>query len=236
MADLPRKSFADNLLDSHTVAQTLEAGLKSARDYLIELATDLEFSAKMQLSFGTGAERSEYLETRDVASLQDWLLGDLSALPRIEIRPYAEINGAMGAFAGATNTIYISREFLSENAGNIEAVTGVLLEEIGHAIDWRLNRADTPGDEGAIFSALVRGESLDSQEMQQLLAEDDTATVTLDGQQVKIEQSAYTGTNLGTVSAGIDALLNTLQAAVKDQIYGNSLPLLGDELENSTAS
>jgi Ca2+-binding RTX toxin-like protein len=189
----------------------------------------------MQLSFGTGAGGSE-VETRHVASLQDWVLGDLSALPRIEIRPSAEINGAMGAFAGATDTIYISQEFLSQNAGNIEAVTGVLLEEIGHSIDWRLNRADTPGDEGAIFSALVRGESLDSQQMQQLLAEDDTATVTLDGKQVKIEQAAYTGTNLGTVSAGIDSLLNTLQAAVKDQIYGNSLPLLGDELENSTAS
>ncbi|WP_017718626.1 hypothetical protein [Kamptonema formosum] len=90
-------------------------------------------------------------------------------------------------FAGATDTIYISRDFLTQNAGNSETVTGVLLEDIGHSIDWRLNRAGTPGDEGAFFSALVRGELLDSQQMQELLAEDNTDPVTLDEKQVKIE-------------------------------------------------
>jgi uncharacterized repeat protein (TIGR01451 family) len=45
-------------------------------------------------------------------------------------------------------------------------------------------------DEGAIFSALVRGETLDENQLQQLRAENDTATITLDGQFIQIEKAA----------------------------------------------
>ncbi len=54
---------------------------------------------------------------------------------------------------------------------------------------------DTPGDEGAIFAELLSGESLSTQQLQALKAEDDTAYVTLNGQQIQIEQANFTGTN-----------------------------------------
>jgi hypothetical protein len=31
------------------------------------------------------------------------------------------------------------------------------LEEIGHSLDWNINTADTPGDEGEFFYNVVQG-------------------------------------------------------------------------------
>jgi hypothetical protein len=136
----------------------------------------------MDLAFG---------ESRDVAAAEAlakaWETGDFSSIPEIEIRPGAEINGALGAFAGASNKIYLSQELLEE--GNVGAVADVLLEEIGHGVDWQINATDASGDEGAIFSAVVRGETLSGVELQALKAEDDNATVWLDGQFIQIEQA-----------------------------------------------
>jgi VCBS repeat-containing protein len=138
----------------------------------------------MQLAFGDSFNAGVAL-----GLAEDWAKGDFSNLPKFEIHSKDEINGANGAFAAATNTIYLSREFLRQNANNLEAVTSVLLEEIGHAVDARLNPEDSSGDEGAIFSALVRGETLTPQNLQHLRAENDLATTWLDGDIAEIEKN-----------------------------------------------
>ncbi len=154
----------------------------------------------MNLAFG---------ESRDVAAAEAlakaWTSGDFSSIPEIEIRLGAEINGAASVFAGATNTIYISREYLSYNADNIEATAGVLLEEIGHAVDALVNDADSPGDEGAIFSALVRGQTLEPQQLEQMKAENDTTSITLDGQVIQIEQAES-----GLIEGGFEGSVITI--------------------------
>ena len=156
----------------------------------------------------------------------DWARENFTALPEIAIRSTVEINGAMGAFAKATNTIYISREYLAQNVGNPEAVASVLLEEAGHYVDSRINDFEAPGDEGAIFSALVCGESLSEQELQRLRAEDDFATITLDGQTIQIEQATFTGTN------GND----TLPASGTDNSGNDTFnPLRGNDIVNGGA-
>ncbi|HEY9665568.1 MAG TPA: calcium-binding protein, partial [Coleofasciculaceae cyanobacterium] len=180
----------DSLLNSSTLTQTLEQALQKTYSYLTAFATAEDFTAKMTQSFGNrfDTEVAEKLA-------QDWAKGNFTALPSITIRSAVEINGAMGAFAKATNTIYLSREYLAQNAGNSEIVASVLLEEAGHYIDACVNDVETPGDEGAIFSALVRGKNLSEQELQQLRDEDDSATIVLDGQILVIEQANFTGTN-----------------------------------------
>lgn len=45
-------------------------------------------------------------------------------------------------FACTTNTIYLSQEYLTQNATNPRAVTAMLLEQIGHYIDSRINTSD----------------------------------------------------------------------------------------------
>jgi hypothetical protein len=163
--------------------QILNQVLPTVQEYLQNLVVAKDFLPKMQLAFGNSFKAGVALDLAE-----DWAKGDFSNLPEVEIHSRDEIDGANGAFAAATNTIYLSREFLSQNANNLEAVTSVLLEEIGHAVDARLNESDSLGDEGAIFSAFLRGETLTPEELAILRAEDDTTTVTLGGQFIQIEQ------------------------------------------------
>ena len=172
------------LLDSTTVTHSLELALQKTQNFLADLARDADFTAKMTRAFGNNFDA-------DIAKslAGDWANGDFEKLPLIEIRSSAEINGAKGAFAGANNTIYLSRELVDENSNNIDAIANVLLEEIGHSIDWQLNNSDTPGDEGEIFSALIRGETLEEGQLLLLRVEDDKATISLNGQVIDIEQA-----------------------------------------------
>ena len=162
----------------------IDEALQSTETQLRAFVTDPAFTAKMNLVFGTDWDVNA---ARDFA--QSWLNGNFSALPTIKIRSGAEINEADGAFAAKTNTIYLSSDFLSQNARNPGAVTAVLLEEIGHAIDFRINKTDAAGDEGDIFSRLVRGETIGASELLELKAENDHTVISINGQSLDIEMS-----------------------------------------------
>ncbi len=155
-----------------------------AQNTLSSLATSPDFLAKMQVAFGNSFDVEKAVKLASA-----WAQGDFSEFPEIEIRSEAEINGALGAFAAATGKIYLSREFLAKNAGNVTAVAGVLLEEFGHFVDSQINRVDAIGDEGEIFSDLVQGKALSQGELAGLKGEDDSAVVVLDGKTIGIEQA-----------------------------------------------
>jgi len=150
---------------------------------LSKFAAGPDFVAKMNLAFGENWDAA-----RAKALAEGWFNGDFSDIPSVKVLSSAEIGGANGAFAAATDTIYLSKEFLTQNAANPAAVADVLLEEIGHSVDSRLNVTDAPGDEGAIFSRVVQGKELSQGELQALKGEDDTATVLLDGHQYLVEK------------------------------------------------
>ncbi|SKB14516.1 hypothetical protein PL11201_660059 [Planktothrix sp. PCC 11201] len=154
------------------------------KEQLTQFAKVPNFVKKMNLAFG------ESWDTQAANVLtQDWLNGDFSLIPPVKFVSSAEIGGANGAFAGATDTIYLSRELLAGNSANPAAVADVLLEEIGHSIDARLNITDAPGDEGAIFGAVVQGKTLEPQELLKLKAKDDSGTAIIGGINFPIEQS-----------------------------------------------
>jgi hypothetical protein len=153
--------------NSQSLVLKLDEALQLSLGDLARFSNGPDFEAKMRVAFGEDFQ----VGARDFQ--QDW------RMPQIEVRNGADIAGVNGAYSGATHTIYISREFLESSS--VEAVSGVLLEELGHAIDWQWGDTDAPGDEGAIFSALVRGESLDEGRLSRLKVEDDDATVVLDG-------------------------------------------------------
>ncbi|MDB9466963.1 Calx-beta domain-containing protein, partial [Dolichospermum circinale] len=98
------------------------------------------------------------------------------------------LGNANGAYASSNNQIYLSANFLATSTA--EAISAVLLEEIGHFIDGHINISDSAGDEGAIFAELVQGNSLDTQTLQALKAEDDHATITINGQNIQVEQNS----------------------------------------------
>ena len=152
-------------------------------EQLKNFAADPDFTAKMNETFGDSWDTE-----KAKALTQEWISGDFSGIPQVKVISESEINGANGAFAAATDTIYLSKEFLDRNAGNPTAVVDVLLEEIGHSVDSHLNITDSPGDEGAIFAAVVQGKELSQGDLQDLKSEDDHDTIAIDGNQYLVEK------------------------------------------------
>ena len=166
---------------------------------LSKFAADPNFVAKLNVSFG------ENWDAAGAKALAEaWFQGDFSDIPQVKVVSSAEIGGANGAFAAATDTIYLSKEFLAGNAANPVAVADVLLEEIGHSVDARLNVTDSPGDEGAIFGAIVQGKEMSQQDIFNLKSEDDHLTVMINNQIVALElatiQSQWSRPNSYTAS------------------------------------
>jgi hypothetical protein len=104
------------------------------------------------------------------------------------------LGNARGAYANSANVIYLSDGFV-ETASQQDLVA-VVLEEIGHSVDAQVNREDTPGDEGELFSALVRGIKVSEPELERIQTEDDNSIVTIGGQTLQIEQAGTTFVNL----------------------------------------
>jgi hypothetical protein len=171
-------------LGGHSSLEALRPALQLAVDQLQEFAGSPEFNAKMTLAFGTGWDVKKAIDFA-----KSWVNQDFSQLPQIEIVLGTDISGANGAFAAETNKIYLSSNFLTQNANHPNAITSVVLEEIGHFIDSRLNATDSPGDEGDIFSRLVRGVAISANELAELKVEDDHAWVSIGGKSTEIEMS-----------------------------------------------
>jgi len=176
---------------------------------------DPAFRAKMNTAFG-----DRWNSKVAISLIQDLIEG--KALPNIQITSAATLNGAMGAYAAASQTLYLSQDFLTAQAANPEAIERVLLEELGHYIDAQINPVDTPGDEGAIFAALVLGQSFSPTQLASLKVENDRGTITIDGVTKAVEFAATYGTTnvdgaLGVNEWASDTLLAT---ASSFNIYG----------------
>jgi len=89
-----------------------------------------------------------------------------------------------GAYSTDKDTVYLSRDLLNSNPAEAEKV---LTEEVGHAIDARINAQDAKGDEGDIFSRSVHGEEISNAELTELRQENDSGTINVDGEQVEVE-------------------------------------------------
>ena len=204
------------MLNSNNLIQksTLLAG-----SLIKELTSDINFENKLKLSFGNDIQTDILKET--------WKLGQFD-FPEVEIVSSADINNANGAYAKATNKIYLAQEFLYVNRNNTSAIVSVILEEYGHYLDSKLNTTDTPGDEGAIFAAVVQGEELSNSELQHLKQEDDTAVVVLDGESVAIEKNDRFGDT-------IDNAFN-LEFSLANDNDSESLNLLGNVGDNTNIS
>ena len=169
-----------------TTFSALNQAIATSQELLTTYAFSDELLGDLTTAFG-----SEY--NRDAAEdlVTQWQTEDFNSFPEIEIRNSAEINGANGAYSVDTNKIYIAEEYLLTNADNINAVSDLILEEYGHYVDAEINPEDGAGDEGALFSGLVQGQSFTDEQLQLLKAENDRAIVTIDGEEIAIEQAVH---------------------------------------------
>ncbi|MEQ8539349.1 MAG: hypothetical protein RIB93_18090 [Coleofasciculus sp. D1-CHI-01] len=210
---------AEILLDGSQL--TLGEAIVTAQDWLTAFANSETFLPTVNLTFGNQFDAEKVTKLR-----QEWGAKDFNSLPTIEIRTATELNGANGAFAAATNTIYLSQDYIIENSDNPQGIVEVLLEEIGHAVDAQINSVDAPGDEGAIFSDLVQGVELDQPTLEVLKAEDDTATITLDGEVIQVEKSNPPTFSVNQILNGLKDVFLYNQGKVNELFNGENLPNL----------
>ncbi|PNW48769.1 UNVERIFIED_CONTAM: hypothetical protein BEN50_01225 [Euhalothece sp. KZN 001] len=169
----------------------LDDVIANVEGVLTEFANSDHFHSTLETSFGSDFNSEETARLRSEFLNQDFLDNiDL------ELLPSATLNGALGAYARATDSIYLSQNLLPQQAST------VLLEEVGHAIDAQLNLQDRAGDEGAIFASLVERDSLNEEALSGLREEDDSAILTINGETIRVEQAEFTVTTASDSGEG----------------------------------
>ncbi|MEA5392273.1 Hint domain-containing protein [Cyanobium gracile UHCC 0139] len=173
-------------------APTLASALSQVEESLRVWASSAElFQSLLQQVFGVGAGVAAD------ALRSELLAGGLGLqLERLDSTTLAGRRGAYtsdGADGG--ERIYINDAWL--NTATTQEITAVLIEEIGHALDQRLHGLqDTPGDEGALFAALLLQQPLSEQQRLSIQTEDDHGTLQINGQTVLVEAAEAIGTGL----------------------------------------
>lgn len=171
--------------ESH--ARFLDGMLRDTREIVRGMpARWAELAGPLTTAFGPDLTLERFEEA--VAEL------DASGWPRVVVTDRELLLGARGAYAASSDTIYLSREFLAASAGNDHAIQELLLEELGHALDARLNARDSAGDEGAIFAHIALGDTLSPASLAELQREDDHGAVEIGSVPLQVEFAAQFGT------------------------------------------
>lgn len=165
-----------DLSQTETIVESAAARLKSN---LIELTTEPTLEATLTTAFGAQVDTQLAKELlKDVAEGKNG--------PEVRVIDGDLLKG-QGAFGG--DTIFISDDLIVGSADQPEILDRVLLEETGHYLDQALNDADSPGDEGAIFANLVKGNPLSINEIAAISIEDDSSTIIIDNQLLSVENN-----------------------------------------------
>ena len=206
-----------------------EQALANARDHLTNLLSDLNRDAILADVFGRAGTDPATFEANKQTLLAT--LGGDGLQIDIDLRSDGELGGAFAAYAAISHTglerIYVNADKLNNGVLDVNLATSALLEEFGHALDWRLNGgADSPGDEGQLFAAEVTGVVLTAEQRALIDAEDDTAVLMIEGVQVAVELATFTATT-GTdnpVLTGTDTVTvtNTTQIQAADTFSGGA--------------
>ncbi len=181
------------------------------------------FTALLQQAFGDKFDAGKAETIRQQA-----LAGDFSWAPKVEVvssQALADLSGtqgpgtAQGAYVQSSDTIYLSRELLHSDPAQAQRI---LMEEMGHGLDARLNTSDALGDEGEIFSKLMHGEQISAPQMAALKADNDHGLVMINGQAVAVEYGffskafkAVTGGIKKVAGAVTRGVVNLAKSAVK---------------------
>ncbi|MCZ8362164.1 MAG: FG-GAP-like repeat-containing protein, partial [Microcystis sp. LE19-251.1A] len=192
------------------MTSTLLPSLPAVYDILFDFAQSDGFWANLETAFGTNYDVVKATQLR-----QQWQSRDFSQLPPITVKNLGN-SGIFGAYSSSTNRIYISQALI--DSGDATTLKAVLLEEIGHFIDAQINSSDTPGDEGQLFSALVRGEVLTEEQIAAIREENDAATITVDGQAISVEMAFGTPTNFTVGSSPISVTVGDFNGDGKSDL------------------
>ncbi|MFN6257310.1 beta strand repeat-containing protein [Microcystis sp.] len=192
------------------MTSTLLPSLPAVYDILFDFAQSDGFWANLETAFGTSYDVVKATQLR-----QQWQSRDFSQLPPITVKNLGN-SGIFGAYSSSINKIYISQALI--DSGDATTLKAVLLEEIGHFIDAQINSSDTPGDEGQLFSALVRGEVLTEEQIAAIREENDAATITVDGQAISVEMAFGTPTNFSVGTSPVSVTVGDFNGDGKSDL------------------
>ena len=158
-----------------------------AKDLLKQYASSSDFMSGLGVAFG-----NDYDLGIAQGIGQEWANDHFDDLPEIQVLSSGVMGSANGAFAASKGKIYLSRTFLDNSDSG--QIVSVILEEIGHSVDARINSVDAAGDEGDIFAHLVQNKTLDNAQLATLKVEDDHGFMSVGRVQVAIEKNDTLGT------------------------------------------
>ncbi len=178
---IPTYGFAYTGPSGHGSA--LQLAMQQSEALLDSFFAGATYSEQLFSIFGNAGTDPDVFAQRVSSIASDFKLEDL--LTGITLISAEIMGGAYGAFASAGPNGEASRIFLNADwasQSSVDAITGVLLEEYGHAVDYYLNRElDSPGDEGDLFSRKVRNMAVTEVEMAGIFEESDHIHLTYQG-------------------------------------------------------
>lgn len=238
----PVRSLTGTELLSSEGQKILQDALKTLQTQLTELAGRADFQTLMRGVFDqAGASDADYAQ--QIQAIQNALLNQTFSID-VSLLTDAQMQGAQGAYAqareGQAERIYINADWINQGV-RADWLSKVLLEEVGHALDVRLNgTVDSLGDEGQRFAiaATAQADKLDAV-LQNKGVDDDHGLLSVDGHDVDVEfavapdvslffASGYMGTQ-GTNTNQADGIktLSTLgitrAAFVQTDVNGDGL-------------
>ena len=182
-AALPLLELAENAGDYQAL---LGEAASLAQQKLVDWLNSDDFRAQAAEIFNADAGSADWNAQLD--ALRSEILNGSYGI-RTEVRSNEELMQVLGAWtaSGTTGerTIYLNAEWLAKS--DAATVATVLLEELGHDIDNRLNNGkDSAGDEGHAFASLL---TTGDANLAVNLGRDDHRTLLLDGLQVQVENA-----------------------------------------------
>jgi RHS repeat-associated protein len=206
-----------------TEAEALLQGIDFIREKLFLLQSDPTHAEQLQLIF----------EGDWSGDLLDKVLSDIQAgqEPQIEVVEDSQLS-ALGAYSAATNTIYLSQKLLDQAVQDSSLLVSVILEELGHYIDAKLNDADSTGDEGQLFALLVQQGFLSQSQLTTLKQQSDQGQITIDGQDLAVE---FARDSYGVIdNIGAFGLGNLFVGDLRSTINGDgSVTINGSALQSA---
>lgn len=204
------------------ISTTLQAPADELLGWARQSLQALQDSGQLDTVMGTAFRGAEQQVLVD--AIQGFLTGERQ--PAIQWARFA--NAVVGgAYLAGRNTILISESLRSAPQDRLQAV---VLEELGHWLDdQHPGQLDTPGDEGAVFAALLRDGSLESRGND--VDASDAALLLIDGQLVAAELNtapSLTGTPVDLPDTREDTPFSFTAA---DLLSGFTDPDAGDILQ-----
>lgn len=184
---------APDLFKANAEHQTLNEATQKASEQIRDFLAQASDAQLFELFHGEQTSPGEQW-TAELARLRASITDGTLEIG-VSLLDNTQIKGALAAYApqgpeGAP-VIFVNRDWLS--VMDAQQVSRLLVEEYGHHIDHLLNQGvDTAGDEGQRFAAQIKGADTSTLGF---AADDDHASLQLDGESLDVEFASLTFSN-----------------------------------------